>query len=153
MAKAGFGGGSSRLRRRMTRLRIALAAVLAATVAAGCGAGAQPSQDFTGAEEDVATVVEELESAAQREEPTRICTEILSTELSRRLGKGCTDTVQTAIDDADVYALSADDVQIDGTRARVRVEVGNDGERKELIEMVRQTQGGWRIERFGGTIR
>jgi hypothetical protein len=137
----------------MTRPRIALAAVLAATVAAGCGAGAQPSQDFTGAEEDVAKVVEELESAAQREEPTRICTEILSTALSRDLGKECTATVQTAIDDADIYALSADEVQISGTRARVRVEVGNDGERKEQLELVRQTPGGWRIDSFGGTVR
>src|SRR5687768_13047503 len=137
----------------MSRLRIALAAVLAATVAAGCGAANQPSQDFTGAEEDVATVVEELESAAQRDEPTRICTEILSTALSRRLGKQCTDTVQAAIDDADIYALSAEDVRIDGTRARVRLEVGSDDERTELVEMVRQTPGGWRIDRFGGTVR
>ena len=136
----------------MTRSLIALFAVLAAATAAGCGAANQPSKDFTGAEEDVATVVEELERAAQKEEPTRICTEILSTALSRKLGKDCTATVQAAIDDSDINTLAADDVTITGTRARVRLEVGSDDERTELVEMVRQTPGGWRIDRFAGTV-
>ena len=136
----------------MTRLLLALLAVLATTVAAGCGAASEQSTDFTGAEEDVATVVEELERAAQQDEPTRICTEILSTALSRKLGRECTATVQAAIDDADIYALSAQDVQISGSRARVRLEVGTDDEREELVELVRQTQGGWRIDRFAGAV-
>lgn len=137
----------------MTRPLFALLAVLAATAAAGCGAAAQPSKDFTGDEEDVAQVVEELEAAAQKDEPTRICTEILSTALSRKLGRECTATVEAALDDADIIALAADDVQISGARARVRLDVGTDDERKELIEMVRQTPGGWRVDRFAGVVK
>jgi hypothetical protein len=135
----------------MTRPFAALVAVLAAT-AAGCGAANQPSQDFSAAEEDVAEVVEELQSAAQKDEATRICTEILSTELSRRLGEGCTDTIQTAIDDTDIFELGADSVRITGDRARVRLDVGRDEERQEQLEMVREAQGGWRIDRFGGVV-
>ena len=136
----------------MTRSLPALVAVLAAT-AAGCGAANQPSQDFSGAEEDVAQVVEEFQAAAQKDEPTRICTDILSTELSRRLGEKCTATVKAALDDADIFAVSADSVRINGDRARVRIDAGNDGERQELLEMVRQDRGGWRIDRFGGEVR
>ena len=135
----------------MTRPLLALVAVLAAT-AAGCGAANQPSQDFSGAEEDVAEVVEELQTAAQKDEATRICTEILSTALSRRLGEGCTDTVQSAIEDTDVFEVGADTVRISGERARVRLDAGRDGERQELLEMVRETRGGWRIDRFGGIV-
>ena len=135
----------------MRRL-LTTSAVLLAAVAAGCGAANQPSQQFSGAEEDVAEVVEELEAAAGKEEATKICTEILSTALSRRLGDRCTDTVQTAIDDTDVFALSADSVRIAGDRARVRVEAGSDGERQELLEMVRESRGGWRVDRFGGVV-
>ena len=135
----------------MRRL-LTTSAVLLAAVAAGCGAADQPSQQFSGAEEDVAEVVEELEAAAGKEEATKICTEILSTALSRRLGERCTGTVQTAIDDTDVFALSADSVRISGDRARVRVEAGSDGERQELLEMVRESRGGWRVDRFGGVV-
>ena len=135
----------------MTRPLAALLAVLAAT-AAGCGTTSSPSQDFSAAQEDVAQVVEDLQVASREDQATRICTEILSTALSRRLGAGCTDTVQSALDDADVFELSADSVRIQGDHARVRIEAGRDGEQQELLEMVRQRRGGWRIDSFGGIV-
>lgn len=132
----------------MKRPVAALIAVLA-TAAVGCGASNQPSQDLSAAEEDVADVVEDLQSAAQQDESTRICTEILSSALSRRLGEGCTDTIQTALDDTDVFEVDADQVRITGDRARVRADLGRDGERQAVIELVRERQGGWRIDSFG----
>src|SRR3712207_1993437 len=117
----------------MTRPLLALLAATAA-LAVGCGA-AQTAQDFEGDEADVAEVVEEFQVAAQEEETGRICTRILSTTLSRQLGARCERTVATAIDDSDNYEVVAKSVDISGTRARVRVETGRDGDREELLEM------------------
>ena len=136
----------------MPRTLAALAALLAVT-AVGCAQANQPSEDLSGAEEDVAEVVAELQDAARRSEQTRICTTILSTALARRLGDRCSDVVQTALDDTDIFEISADSVRITGERARVRVDVGTDEERQETFELVRQTPGGWRIDRFLGPAR
>jgi hypothetical protein len=134
----------------MTRPISALLAVLALALA-GCGAGQTPSEDFSGAEADVAEVVEELQQAAQEDEVSRICSDILSAGLARRLGDDCQKTVEAAIDDTDVFEVTAESVRITGDRARVRVETGRDGERKEQLELVREG-GDWRIDRFGGDV-
>ena len=134
----------------MTRPIAALLAVLAAT-AVGCGA-AQSSQDFSGEEADVAEVVEEFQAAAQEDEAGRICREILSSGLARQLGDRCERTVDTAIEDTDTFEVNAQSVRIEGQRARVRVETGRDGDRQELLELVRQGDD-WRIDRFGGQVK
>jgi hypothetical protein len=136
----------------MTRPIAALFAVLA-TAAAGCGGtGTTPSQDFSGAEEDVAEVVEELQTAAQEDEPARICRDLFSRALTQQLGGGCARVVGQAIDDSDIFEVTADSVRITGTRARVRVDAGRDGERQELYELVNE-RGDWRIARFAGEIQ
>ena len=136
----------------MPRPFAVLAALLAAT-AVGCAQANQASQEFSAEEEEVAEVVAELQNASQREQETKICADILSTALSRRLGDRCSDVVQTALDDSDVREISADSVRITGDRARVRVDVGTDDERQETLELVRQSPGGWRIDRFLGPVR
>ena len=125
----------------MTRPLAALLAVLAAA-AVGCGGAQSSSQDFSGAEADVAEVVEELQTAAAEEETGRICTDILSAGLSRQLGNQGERTVRTAIDDTDTFEVTAKSVRIEGGRARVRVETGRDGDREELVELVRQGKDG-----------
>ena len=132
----------------MKRPAAALLALLAA-VAVGCGATNQPSQDFSAAEEDVADVIEDLQSAAQQDEPSTICTQVLSTALARRLGDRCTETIQSALDDTDVFEVDADRIRITGGRATARVDLGRDGERQATIELVRERQGGWRVDSFG----
>ena len=134
----------------MTRPLAALLAVLAAA-AVGCGASQSTGQDFSGEEADVAEVVEELQTAAQEDEAGTICSDNLSTCLSRRLGDGCERTVSSALDDSDSFDVSAKSVRIEGPRARVRVETGRDGDREELLELVRQGED-WRVDRFGGEI-
>jgi hypothetical protein len=131
----------------------AITALLAAVVVTGigCGASSTPSQDFSGAEEDVAEVVEELQTAAQEDEPTRICRVILSRSLQQQLGDGCPRTVESAIDVTDSFEVGADSVRITGTSARVRVDAGRDGEQQELLELVNE-RGDWRINRFGGVV-
>ena len=136
----------------MKRPVAALVAVLAAT-AVGCGASTASSQNFTAAQEDVADVVEDLQTAAQNDEATRICTEIFSTQLSRRLGNRCTATVQTAIDDTDIFEIDAERVRITGERARVRIDAGRDDEQHEELDMVREQRGGWRIAGLGRLVR
>jgi len=129
---------------------IALAAVLAATLA-GCGTAASSDEDFEGAEADVAQVVEDLEEAASENEPRRVCTALLATEVSRELGGGCIQAVENAFDDADTPALSVTSVRITGDRARARVRPGLDEDRDadEILELVRES-GDWRIARFAG---
>lgn len=136
----------------MSRPLAALAALLAVT-AVGCAQANQASQDFSKDEEEVAEVVAELQNAAQREQETKICADILSTALSRRLGDRCSDIVQAALDDSDVREMTADSVRITGERARVRVDVGTDEERQETLELVLQSPGGWRVDRFLGPVR
>jgi hypothetical protein len=135
----------------MRRPILTLLALLAAT-AAGCGQTNAPSQDFSGAEEDVAEVVEDLQVAAQEDETRRICTDLLSGALSRRLGDRCPQVVAAALDDTDTFEVSADSVRIAGQRARVRVTTGRDGDEEELLVLVNE-RGDWRIDEFAGPVR
>jgi hypothetical protein len=134
----------------MTRPLAALLAVLAAA-AVGCGANQTASQDFNGDEADVAEVVKELQAAAQEDKASKICTDIFSTALSQKLGSSCERTVKTALDDTDSFEVSAKSVAIKGTQARVRVETGRDGDREELLVLVRQGKD-WRVNEFRGEV-
>jgi hypothetical protein len=132
----------------MRRPTIALAALLA-TAAAGCGAAGDSTGDFSGAEQEVAQAVEDLEEAATEGEPRRVCTQLLAQATARRLGGGCTGAVQRAFDGADTYALAVESVRVTGDRARAQVATGRDQDTREAVELVRE-RGGWRIVTFGG---
>jgi Putative lumazine-binding len=131
----------------MRRATIALAAVLAAA-ATGCGGAADSTGDFSGAEEDVAQVVEDLEKAAGEDEPRRVCTQLLAQATARQLGAGCSRAVEQAFDRSDTFALSVEDVRVSGTTARARVATGRDEDQTEVLELVRE-RGEWRIRAFG----
>ena len=128
---------------------IALAAVLAAAVAAGCGTAADSTKDFSGTEEDVAQVVEDLEKAATDDAPRRVCTTLLSQAAVRRLGADCSRKVEQAFDRADTFALNVEDVAVAGTTARARVATGRDEDQTEILGLVRE-QSGWRLNAFPG---
>ena len=130
-------------------MRRLLPLALLAAIAAGCGTAGGSGQDFSGAEQDVADVVEDLERAASEDEPRRVCTQLLAQATARQLGADCSRAVEQAFDRADTFALSPQDVRISGATARVRVATGRDEDQTEILELVRERDA-WRIRSLPG---
>ena len=128
-------------------MRLPLATCLTLLVAlAGCGGAADSSGDFTGAEAEVATVIEDLQEAATDGEERRICLQLLSKDLAESAGD-CNAVVQQALDEADTNELTVQDVRVTGTTARARVETGTREQQTETFELVREGDS-WRISSF-----
>ena len=128
--------------------RLTLLAILL-LVLAGCGASNDSAADFEGAEQDVARAVEDLEEAAQEDEPRRICDALLARAVRTRLGGDCIERIQRALDQTDTFALTVESVRVTGTTARARVETGVDEEQIEVVELVREGDA-WKIARLPG---
>ena len=113
---------------------------------AGCGAANDSAGDFEGAERDVARAIEDLEEAAQEDEPERICKGLLARELFDTItARGdCTEIIQKALDQADTFALTVESVSVTGTNANARVETGLEEEQIEVVELVREGRD-WKI--------
>jgi Tfp pilus assembly protein PilP len=129
--------------------RLAILPVLLALALSGCGAGNDSAGDFEGDEQDVARAIEDLEEAAQEEEPRRICEDLLSRELLATLGSDCVGKIQRALDQADTFALTVESVRVTGTTARAQVETGLDEENVELVELVREGED-WKVAGLPG---
>ncbi len=125
-----------------------LAALLAALVLAACGESAGGTGDFEGTEADVAQVVEDLQTAAQEDEPGRVCRNLLASAFVRSLGEAgvdCRRAVTLALNDADGLDLEVRDISVNGTQATARVASGA-GESAEqgTLRLVREGDN-WRI--------
>jgi hypothetical protein len=115
----------------MRRLVLPLALVLAVALA-GCTSsnGTSASKKFTGASADVSKAVGDLQSAGQRKDATKLCTELLARELVSKLdssGTNCKDELKKALADADEFKLSVRDVEVNGNEATATVRQGDDG--------------------------
>jgi len=130
-----------------------LALLLAAAgLATGCGsAGSNSSADFTGAKEDVAKAVEDLESAARRSDEGKICRDLLASTLIDALrsgGKSCNSAIADAIDDADTFDMTVKSVTVTGSTATAVVDskekTANDTFKLERVG------GRWKIASLGG---
>ena len=116
-----------------------------------CGA-ASSTGDFTGEEEVVATVVEDLQRYGSRREADSICDDLLTTELQNAVKAGnatCASELKKALNDSDAFELEVQDVTVTGTRATARVRGTDEGEgvlRTLQFEKVGQD---WRISSFG----
>jgi hypothetical protein len=115
-----------------------LLAILPVLLVAGCGASTQPSSADKFKDRDeraVAQKIEDLQTAGDRHEPERICTDILSRTLVQQLeaaGADCTEEMQKAIEDADDYELDVRDVTISGSTATATVQRGEDGPTQKM---------------------
>ncbi len=135
--------------------RAPLAALLLAAVAvAGCGASTtseDTSDRFQGQQRLVANTVENLQGAAEDSDQNKICRDIVSRSLNRRLSRQgpCPVTVNAALEDTDSNELDTRSVRISGDRAtaRVRMDLG-DTQRFSNLSFVRE-RNGWRIDSFG----
>lgn len=115
----------------------ALALLLAAVALAGCttaGTGSS-SGKFKGAQGDVATVVSDLQKAAQRHDGAKICSQILAATLVDRLSSGgtqCIDEVTKAARDADDFKLTVLSVTVSSSTATAKVRNGDKGPTRTL---------------------
>jgi len=124
-----------------------LLAVAAASLAlAGCGASDESSSEqFQGAEREVADKIEDLQSAGEGRNAEDICSDILSRQLVDELeaaGANCADEMDKAIEDSDEFDLEVRDVSVQGNEATARVQQGDDGP-ETTMEFVREA-GQWR---------
>jgi hypothetical protein len=129
-------------------MRRSVAVLLAAVALAGCTTtgSSSSSKKFKGAQGDVATVVSDLKSAAQRKSVDKICSQILATTLVDRLdqaGTSCGQEVDKAITDADEYGLDVQAVTVTGTQATAKVRQGKDG-RVKTLSFVREASR-WKL--------
>ena len=137
------------LRRSLTPL--ALVAVIGL---AGCTAGGgdtDSSSRFTGAQAQVAEVVEDLQEAGERKDAERICTQVLSRSLVQELssaGTSCQQEMTRAIADATDFDLSVQRVAVSGASATAVVRRGDAG-RTATLRFVRE-DGRWKADALGG---
>jgi hypothetical protein len=125
-----------------------LALILAALTLAACGAaGTDSSNDFEGDEREVASVVEDLQSAAADDDASKICRSLLATSLLEQMGgdAACQRTVAKAIDAADTDELEVQSVQVSGTNATARVKSGKgDSASTHTVRLAREGSN-WKI--------
>jgi hypothetical protein len=126
----------------------AVLAVIAAVTLAACGsAGTDSSSDFEGEDREVASVVEELQTAAADDDASEICRELLAPALIEQLGSqdNCQKVVQTVIDATDTTELEVDSVDVSGTNATARVTSGSgDNATERTVRLVRDGRN-WKI--------
>jgi len=132
---------------------VAALCVLAVAVG-GCGAASRDStEDFKGQERAVAAAIEEIETAARKDDADKVCKQLLSDSLLTALekkGTTCTTGVQEGFDDADSLDLEVDDVTISGDTASAEVTSGRSGSdrKQDTLNLVRDGED-WKIASLG----
>ena len=132
----------------MRAASLLLAAVLVLVLSACSSAGSSSANKFSGTAKDVATVVEDLQSAAQDDDASRACTNLfarsLVTQLQQR-GIACQRAVARAFDAVDTTDLKVTSVRVNGANATTRVESGTgDSTRTFTVRLVREGRN-WKI--------
>src|SRR5690349_15065076 len=126
-----------------------LVALVAALTFAACGsAGTDSSTKFEGAQRDVASTIEDLQSAASDDHASEICSTLLAKSLLDQIGggaAGCQKAVTTALDAADTTELKVESVQVNGSDATARVKSGTgDGATTREVQLTREGSN-WKI--------
>jgi hypothetical protein len=142
-------------------MRCALAPllVIAALLLAGCaGGGAQDqdsTEDFQGAQQEVAQTVEDLQEATREKNGAKICSSLLSPSLQRSIAanngkEGCSSAVDDAIKDSDPVDLVVTKVEITGNlaTATVAAETGDETVSTDTFTFEKQA-GRWKITTTG----
>jgi Putative lumazine-binding len=131
-----------------------LALLLAAAgLATGCGAsGGNSASDFSGVKKDVATTVDDLQSAAKRSDEAKICSELLAPSLITTLRAAnktsCDTAVNDAIKDADTFDMTVKTVNVTGSTATAVVD-SKHGSANDTFAF-EKVGGRWKISSLGG---
>jgi hypothetical protein len=130
------------------RTLAALLALLAALVLAACGsAGTDSSTNFKGDQREVASTIEDLQSAAADDNASKICRSLLAKSLLDQIGTGaeCQKAVGRAIDAADTNELDVKSVRVTGTTATARVESGKGDSATTRTVRLEREGSNWKI--------
>jgi hypothetical protein len=129
-----------------------LLVIAAALTLSACGTASSSSDvKFTGAQKDVADVIDKLATAGQRHDASAICNDILAKQLVTELksaGGDCESEMKDAISDATDYDLQVRSVKVTGNNATAQVRQGDDG-KVSTFTFVKEA-GGWRATALGG---
>jgi hypothetical protein len=135
----------------MRRAAALTAVLVSAAVLAGCGGqgadNTDSTKDFTGAQQDVATTVEELQVAAREKDGKKVCADLITAELRDQISaSNCGEVVKDAIRDTDEVDLTVSAVTITGTTAvaQVKEKTGEDASRRRTVKL-EKAAGKWRI--------
>jgi hypothetical protein len=131
--------------------------LLTAASASGCGSSAKDSSGrFKGESRLVANTVEDLQSAGQKREGSKICSEFLTAELVAKIRaahnkRKCSDALHRSLLDADTYELTVQRVNVSGNRATAVVRSGEgDDQRTDTVGLVKVgTPRRWRVADLG----
>ena len=133
------------------RVTVAILASTAAFALTACGQ-ASTTGDFTGEEETVATVIEDLSRSGDRREADSICDDLLTQALQDQVKAGsssCAAEMKKALEDADAFDLEVKDVTVSGTSATAEVEGADEGEGVARTLELEKVGDDWRIASFG----
>ena len=127
----------------------ALVALLAALTLAACGsAGTDSSGDFEGQEREVASTVEDLQSAAADDDASEICRTLLAKSLLDRLGGARRRLPEGGRHRARRHGhdrAEVESVPVNGTNATARVESGSgDSATTRTVQLTREGSN-WKI--------
>jgi len=105
-------------------------------------------RDFKGQEREVASTVEDLQSAAADDDASEICRTLLAKSLLDRIGgagAGCQKAVGVALDATDTNELKVESVTVNGTNATARVKSGTgDSATTRTVQLTREGSN-WKI--------
>jgi hypothetical protein len=130
----------------MRRLFVTLLVVPVVALAGCTTAGSTSSKKFTGPANDVSKAISDLQSAAQRKDSGKICSQLLARALVTKLGgagTACGQEMDKAIADADELTLDVQTIKVNGDQATARVRQGSDGAFKQ-VTLVREA-GAWKV--------
>ena len=128
-------------------------ALVVALALVGCGGGTSnedSAKDFSGEKQQVASIVEDLQSAAEDSDERAIC-DLLTGELRDAETKGagaatCRAALEKALKDTDQSDLTVKSVTIDGDEASAVVRAKlSDGDHREETIALRKVGAAWRI--------
>ncbi len=153
--------GVRRYAPRPMHLRFAIVPAAAVALAvAGCG-GATKNENttgkFTGQQKLIAQTVEDLQTATEKSNETKICGSLITTQLQQQIAakagaKGCAVAVNHAIKDSDQSDLTVKTVTIDPTdpaKATAVVKEKTDKNKSRSVTLQFAKQGtAWRISSF-----
>jgi hypothetical protein len=130
-----------------------LAAALATVALAGCAPSSSSSSNstskFNGEARQAAQTVEDLQAAANDDDPTKICTQLLAPSLAGRLGQSgrtCEQAAKAAVKDADSVDMTVEQVTVNGDTATARVKLET-GKKDRTASFQLQKDGGrWKIQ-------
>jgi hypothetical protein len=135
---------------RCAALTTALVVALALAGCAGGTSNEDSSNDFSGEKQQVASIVEDLQSAAEDSDEREIC-DLMTGELRDKVTSGsgaatCRAGLEKALKDTDQSDLTVKSVTIDGDEATavVRAKLSDDRSREETIQL-RKLGAAWRI--------